>query len=93
MSASNVSTVAAHCRDPVNYLGCDPGYQAIANQGQALNLTADAFLGVGLAGVAAGTVLFFVLGPKKAPGGAAPPPAATMRLVPAGAGLKLIGVF
>lgn len=93
LRASNIAAVAANCKDPVNFTGCSPGDQDLANQGRTYNIVADAMLGVGIAGVATGTVLFFVLGPKKQPAAGAPLPAASMRVVPAGTGIKVIGVF
>jgi hypothetical protein len=93
LRASNIATIASHCKDPVNYTGCQPGDQNLANQGKIYNGVADALLGVGIAGVATGTILFFVLGPKKQPAAGSPPPAASMRIVPAGTALKVIGTF
>ncbi len=91
LRASNIATVASHCANPVTYMGCPPGDQSLASQGKAYTGAADGLLAVGIVGVGTGTVLFFTLAPKKQPAGA--PPAASMRIVPAGTGLKLTGTF
>jgi hypothetical protein len=94
LRASNIATVTSHCANPVTYMGCSSGDQSLISQGKAFTGAADAFLGIGLAGVGTGAILFFVLAPKKQPtSGSPPPPAASMRLVPAGPGLKLLGTF
>jgi hypothetical protein len=90
LRAANISTIAASCTGP-NNTGCNPNQQGLVSQGQAYNGLADAFLGVGVAGVAAGTVLFFVLAPKKP--AAVPPPVASLRVVPTGTGFRLTGAF
>jgi hypothetical protein len=93
LRASNIATINSHCADPVNHTGCQQPDQGLVNQGKIYNGVADALLGVGLAGLATGTVLFFVLAPKKPPAAGSPAPAASMRVVPAGTGLKVIGAF
>jgi hypothetical protein len=96
LRASNINTLATHCALP-NYTGCDPAYQYLQSQGQTYNGVADALLGVGIAGVAVGTVLFFVLPTRK-------PAASTtrrdpyghlaeIRVLPSPTGLRIGGAF
>jgi hypothetical protein len=91
LRASNIATVNSHCTDPVNHTGCSAGDQNLASQGKAFTGAADGLLAVGLVGVAAGTVLYFVLAPKKQT--AAAPPAATLRIAPGGTSVRLLGTF
>jgi hypothetical protein len=95
LRASNIATVAAHCAADGTH--CDPSYQSLAGQGQVYNGLADALLGIGLAGVAAGTVLFFVL-PAKKPASSTTRRdlkgrLADLRVVPSPAGLRVSGAF
>ena len=91
LRAGTISTVAASCADPVNYTGCKDTADARAAMasGRTYSTLTSVTLGVGLAGLGAAGILWFVTSPKKA---AAPTKAGVM-LVPTGPGLDLRGVF
>lgn len=91
LRAGTISTVAASCADPVNYTGCKDTADARAAMasGRTYSTITSVTLGVGLAGLGAAGILWFVTSPKKA---AAPTKAGVM-LVPTGPGLELRGVF
>jgi hypothetical protein len=91
LRAGTISTVAATCTDPINYKGCKDTQEtkdAIAS-GQTDSTVSAITLGVGLAGLGAAGVLWFVTNPKKAPA----PAKAGVTLVPTGPGFELRGTF
>ena len=91
LRASTISTVAATCADPVNYTGCKGTAEARAAMvnGRTYSTITSVTLGVGLAGLGAAGILWFVTSPKEA---VAPTKAGVM-LVPTGPGLELRGMF
>lgn len=91
LRAGTISTVAASCADPVKYTGCKDtaDTRAAMASGQTYSTITSVTLGVGLAGLGAAGILWFVTSPKKA---AAPTKAGVM-LVPTGPGLDVLGVF
>lgn len=91
LRAGTISTVAASCADPVNYTGCKDtaDTRAAMASGKTYSTITGVTLGVGLAGLGAAGILWFVTSPKKA---AAPTKAGVM-LVPTGPGLDVLGVF
>lgn len=91
LRAGTISTVAASCADPVKYTGCKDttDTRAAMASGKTYSTITSVTLGVGLAGIGAAGILWFVTSPKKA---AAPTKAGVM-LVPTGPGLDVIGVF
>ena len=91
LRAGTISTVAASCADPVNYTGCKntTDTQAAMASGRTYSTLTSVTLGVGLAGLGAAGILWFVTSPKKA----AEPTKAGVILVPTGPGLDLLGVF
>jgi hypothetical protein len=94
LRANNISAIAQNCKDQVNYTDCRPADADLVNTGKIYTGVADALLGVGIAGVGAAGVLFFVLQPKKQP---APQKASAtvsaITVVPTGTGIKVIGTF
>jgi hypothetical protein len=93
LRASNIATITQGCTGMASDTGCNPADAYLVSQGKTYTVVADALLGAGIAGVGVGTILFFALAPKKQPTAGAPPPAASLRVVPAGTGAKVIGVF
>jgi hypothetical protein len=78
----------------VNLKGCRPGDQDLVSTGKLYTGLADGLLGVGAAAVGTAAVLFFVLGPKKQPAAQAQQkPAASVRVVPTGTGVMVLGKF
>jgi hypothetical protein len=72
-------------------VGCPPGEQSTYDHGKTYTMVADVTLGIGIAGVATGAVLF-VLNKKKP----AAPAAGALQIVPtwlSGAGAQMIGTF
>jgi hypothetical protein len=93
LRASNIATIMQGCKGATGYTGCAPSDQYLVSQGKTYTVVADALVGVGALGVGVGAILFFALTPKKQPTAGAPPPAASLRVVPAGSGVKVIGAF
>ncbi len=91
LRAGTISTVAASCADPVNYTGCQStaDVRAAMASGRTYSTITGVTLGVGLAGLGAAGILWFVTSPKKAPA----PTKAGVMLVPTGPGLDVLGVF
>ena len=50
-----------HCDDPEGFRRCDPGDEATARLGKRYDIASKVLLGVGLAAVATGVTLWFVL--------------------------------
>ncbi len=93
LRANNIAAISQNCTNMASYSGCNPTDADLASTGKTYTTVADALLAVGIVGVGAGTILWFTLGPKAQSSGSSPPPAASLRIVPAGTGLKVIGVF
>jgi len=93
LRANNISAIAQNCTNMASYTGCNPGDADLQSTGKTYTAVADALLAVGLAGVGTGAILWFALAPKAQPSGSTPPAAASLRLVPMGTGVKIIGVF
>ena len=91
LRASDIATVTQDCSKGTS--GCNPRDMSLAAQGKTYTILADALVGAGGVGVGTGIILFFALAPKKQPTAAATQPAASLRVVPAGTGVKVIGVF
>jgi hypothetical protein len=91
LRAGTISTVAASCADPVKYTGCQDtaDVRAAMASGRAYSTITSVTLGVGLAGLGAAGILWFVTSPKKAPA----PVKTGVMLVPSGPGLDVVGVF
>jgi hypothetical protein len=91
LRAGTISTASAGCKDPVNYTGCPdtPAVRDAIASGQTDSTVAAVTLGVGLAGLGAAGILWFVTNPKKV----ADPPKAGVTLVPTGPGFQLRGTF
>ena len=96
LRASNIATITSHCKNPVLLTGCAPGDLSLASTGKSYTTAADALLGIGVAGVATGVVLFFVLGPKAQKSSRTFAPAsasAAFWVAPTGPGLTAGGRF
>ncbi len=91
LRAGTLSTASAACNDPVHHTGCKdtPEVRRAIASGQTDSTVSAITLGVGLAGLGAAGILWFVTAPKKAPA----PPKAGVTLVPTGPGLALRGTF
>ena len=91
LRAGTLATASANCKDPVNYKGCPntPEVNDAIASGQTYSIVAPVMLGVGLAGLGAAGILWFVTNPKKV----ADPPKAGVTLVPTGPGFELRGTF
>ena len=88
---SSLSKAAESCKDPVNYKHCTdtPALRDTIAGGQTDATISAVTLGVGLAGLGAAGILWFVTNPKKAPA----PPNAGVTLVPTGPGFEVRGAF
>lgn len=91
LRAGTLATASASCKDPVNYTGCKdtPEARAAIASGQTDSTVSAITLGVGLAGLGAAGILWFVTSPKKV----VDPPKAGVTLVPTGPGVELRGTF
>ena len=88
MRQSSISTVKSHCKGADGLTQCDPKDQDTASAGKTDGTVSGAMLGIGIAGVVTGTVLFFVLGPKKSESAKS-----TLHLVPTADGIGVGGSF
>ena len=91
LRAGTLSTASASCKNPINHTGCKdtPEVRDAIASGQTDSTVSAITLGVGLAGLGAAGILWFVTAPKKA----ALPPKAGVVLVPTGPGFALRGTF
>jgi hypothetical protein len=90
MRVNTISEIQSHCMDMVHLTGCRPSDQGLESQGQTYTTMAGVFLGVGVVGAVTAGVLAIVNATRKKP---ADPPKASVRVVPAGNGFQVVGVF
>jgi hypothetical protein len=87
-----VSNIADNCEDPEALTGCDPGDREAEDLAQTYDVASKVLLGVGVASLASGVVLFFLLAPEdSSPTTGNSKPKVTV--VPSGLGLEIIGSF
>lgn len=87
-----VNNIAVGCDDPEAYTGCNPDDVGLADTALQYDTGSKVLLGVGLAAVAAGVVMWFLLEPKDGSpttGTSSP----RVGVAPAAGGLQLVGQF
>jgi hypothetical protein len=91
LRAGTITTASASCTPPGSYTHCKdtPEARDAIASGKTYSTVSSVTLGVGLAGLGAAGILWFVTSPKKAPA----PPKAGVTLVPTGPGFEIRGVF
>lgn len=92
LRANTISEIANHCAKPDVMMGCRSQDKPLAAQGKTYGTVGGVMLGVGIAGVAAAGVLWFVPGAKKAPP-SAKNASVRVRVLPTATGVEVLGSF
>ena len=81
------------CQDPVEFTGCDPVQQGTADNARAFDIGAKVLVGVGVAGIATGVGLWFLLWPDDDPQPSTGATQARVDVIPSPTGINIVGTF